>query len=181
MGLNLNSRLLDWIGEKCDKELEELEAKKRNRKPIVNLYKEHWDNHIACSECSTINDKKNNYCLECGHKLKKITDENINRKYCPICGEKVSMDMDYCSKYGHEVKLKGKINRCVICGEWIDEERYCINCGHDNLKRSPFYDVLGTNRHDLKNIMKCPNCGRKYKRYFHYCYLCGEKLIKYRD
>ena len=144
---------------------------------FMNAYELAWQNEVVCSECSSWNDKENNYCIECGHKLRKISDDRINKKYCTICGEKVDIDAKYCSRYGHEIKVKNKIRVCEVCGEWIDGERYCINCGHDTIDRSPIVLKKGS-LIDVKKEKKCENCGHDYQRYYNYCKWCGGKLVR---
>ena len=126
---------------------------------------------MICSECNKTNDETNKYCIHCGHKLKTIHEKDkTNNKYCRICGEKLDKEDKYCGICGYEVKEKiTKIRICPICGEWMDYERYCENCGHDTL--------ISKNKKGIKNKI-CPNCGRKHKDYYNYCEECGAKLIK---
>ena len=161
-----------------ESEIRRVDEEKKNRKEIVNLYEKAWQEEVICSECSTWHSKEDNYCMECGHKLKKITNDEINKKYCPICGERVNIGDNYCGNYGHKIETT-RTRKCDVCGEWIGEERYCINCGHDTIERNPMF-LLNNNRLDLRKPKKCPNCGRKHQRFFNYCHLCGEKLIRYK-
>jgi len=127
---------------------------------------------MYCSECGSKNSKENNYCLNCGHKLKSISEnDELYRKYCVFCGEQLKKDDDYCRYCGNSVSYETrKIKICSVCGEWCDDERYCWNCGHDNSK----------NVHILKLLSekKCPNCNSYYDGCYSYCDDCGTKLIK---
>lgn len=176
--MNFMSDILDNMEKRINEYSKKLDEEKQNRKESIDMYKWSIKNRVVCSECSTHHDKiGNNYCIKCGHKLKKITNDKINKKYCPLCGEKVNMDVKYCSKYGHEIKIKRKVEKCPICGEWKDEERYCINCGHDKALRRK--SALSYNESVVRDEpKKCPNCNTKYPRFFNYCEKCGTKLIR---
>lgn len=127
------------------------------------------ENNVCCSECGSLNNADNNYCLSCGHKLKKINKKSRNyREFCPICCKPISSDDEYCGVYGHKIERNEKIKVCPICGEWNCDERYCINCGHDFIRNS--------NRANSGN-KRCPNCGRKGRFNDFYCEDCGTKLI----
>lgn len=144
----------------------------------VELYFDSIKNEKYCSECSTYNDNDNKYCINCGHKLKKI-DENDKsyKEYCPICQDMVNKDDDFCGKYGHKIVKNEKKDRCPICGEWGSLERYCWNCGHDR-RRTPegVSRVRDDNFINHNQCKKCPHCGKTHQRFFHYCVYCGTKL-----
>lgn len=157
-------------------------------------------NYKYCSECSTRNDIENNYCSECGHKLKYVSKkERIYKKYCTVCGTVLDRDDEYCGYCGnHSVGVCASQKRCSVCGEPIGYDRYCWNCGHDTTGRSvwgcevkyiskPLVDtVFSTSRieeHqkkllDLKKPNKCPNCNTEHQRFFSYCERCGTKLVR---
>ena len=127
-------------------------------------------NGIRCSECGCLNENENKYCVECRHKLKPSPkNDKTYKEYCPICQDMISNDMDYCGKYGHEIRRNVKEKVCPICGEWVVSERYCLNCGHEfKITVEPlfFYNKI------------CPNCNTKYDDMSRYCNKCGTKLKK---
>ncbi len=136
-----------------------------------------------CSECLEENDEKNNFCVYCGHKLKKIDENNpANKNYCQLCGERVDVSAEYCGEYGHKIDRNTKFKVCAICGEEISIERYCWNCGHDDIHNSNVsIDKRGKGL--LRRTKKCPNCNgingmRGYPEFFYYCEDCGTKLVK---
>lgn len=132
---------------------------------------ERLKNSICCSECGKLNDKDNNYCISCNHKLKNISKKDkIYKEYCPICKELISSDMDYCGKYGHEIKRNVKEKMCPICGKWVVNEKYCLNCGHDFSMNMKFYSPI------LKMERVCSNCNEHYTVRTNYCEECGTKL-----
>lgn len=148
-----------------------------------------WNETKYCSECSVKNDVDNNYCINCGHKLKKIVGK-YDRVYCSSCGNKNEVDSKFCGCCGCEIKKNGKIKKCAICGELVGDYRYCYNCGHDmyhrasvvlcsdvNLKKVVCSDVRDRDV-DLRFVKKCPNCNMKFQKYFNYCEYCGSKLEK---
>lgn len=145
---------------------------------------------VFCSECSSKNTIYDNYCKECGHKLKHIPKNNTSyKKYCENCGSKLDNEDNYCGECGHKV-IDSKVKICSVCGEWIGNGRYCSNCGHDTVKRSSLLcgnveenilHILRSNDYksvDVKRPKICPNCNTKYQKYFNYCECCGTKLIK---
>lgn len=148
---------------------------------------------IYCSECCHVN-VGNNYCTECGHKLRKVINEEIDKKYCQDCGCKVDKNAKYCTECGSRIGISEEFVKCAVCGEWIGrfyEDRYCVNCGHDNKKRSrllvtnnvTYKDILFGNisdnkRIDLRLSKICPNCNAEHQPYFNYCEDCGTKLIE---
>ena len=133
-------------------------------------------NYMSCSECGEVNLVNDNYCAYCGHKLKKINEnDELYREYCPVCKEKITKDMNYCGGYGHKIDRENKNKRCPVCGEWVVSERYCLNCGHD-FYLSNFYNK---NRRIHQGDMlskKCPHCNSKQKETYQYCEYCGTKL-----
>lgn len=142
---------------------------------------------IFCSECSSRNTIYDDYCRECGHKLKKISEKNrFNRKYCKFCGSPLDKNSNYCGECGKEIsKETNKMKICSVCGEWIGNDRYCSNCGHDTIKRRVLLigNKYSIRSKDLKGIdvklrKKCPNCNAEHQIYFNYCEQCGTKLIK---
>ena len=124
---------------------------------------------IMCSECETVNDYDTNYCVSCGHKLKTISKDSGNyRTYCVICGEQVKKNDEFCGNCGYEIfKTIEKVRICPICGEWMNIERYCQNCGHDK------YSIKGIGITDKI----CPNCNKEHRISYNYCMECGTKLI----
>ena len=126
---------------------------------------------VVCSECGLNNYKNNNYCIHCGHKLKKISvNDKAYKIFCVHCGNQLKDGEKFCGKCGKKVCNKEKVKVCPVCGEWCGEEKYCWNCGHDNHK---FIGILGI----LCN-KKCPNCNAKFESCYSYCNECGTKLIK---
>lgn len=127
---------------------------------------------ITCSECRTVNNGENKYCIKCGHKLKKIPkSSDIYKKYCTYCGKVVKRGEDYCNECGNEVKKKVKKEKiCPVCGEWNDkEDEFCWNCGHEYYASSDSIKIFADK--------KCPNCKSYYKGCYQYCQECGTKLI----
>ena len=164
---------------------------KRDEEKWRRVYRrKHEKKH--CSECSHENTIYDNYCSECGHKLKNISDDNIEyKKYCKHCGEKLDKEDNYCMECGRKVIVENtKLKKCSVCGEWIGYDRYCSNCGHDTVKRSRLLvghkegSILKAMRDvkkgdiDIKLVKKCPNCNTEHQVYFNYCECCGTKLIK---
>lgn len=105
---------------------------------MIEEEKDAWDElfrvgkYMGCSECGKANEKTNNYCISCNHKLKDIPKtDKVYREYCPVCKEMITSDMNYCGEYGHEIRRNVKDKICPICGKMVVNERYCINCGHD--------------------------------------------------
>lgn len=162
---------------KKDMELEDLK-----RKNIENEKKK-----IYCSECLKLN-YDNDYCIDCGHKLRNISNKYLNKFYCQNCGKMINHDDGYCGGCGRKIKLKGKLKKCSVCGYWFDG-RYCINCGHDSINRSRlvlsqkynFSDLLKKSSDELIELRlpkKCPNCNSEHQIFFNYCENCGTKLKK---
>jgi len=148
---------------------------------------------VYCSECSTLNSIYDNYCTVCSHKLKKIDEKNdIYSIYCTECGERISKDDGFCSECGCKINKKiSKEKICAVCGEWCDYNRYCWNCGHDNVENKSllkdknrnifkfaFNPIDEKNFVNVKLVKKCPNCNSEFQRYFNYCEKCGTKLDK---
>lgn len=133
---------------------------------------------ISCSECGTNNSKDSNYCMCCGHKLRKINKrDRAYREYCPFCKEIITNDMDYCGNCGSKIERNRKEKVCPICGELNGVQNYCINCGHD------FFQFLGCGNSREMHYgdtlkKKCPNCNTKHPLNNNYCESCGTKLVK---
>ena len=132
--------------------------------------------YMSCSECGTVNEKSDNYCSECGHKLKEISKYDKNYKeYCPVCKEPVTEDMNYCGSHGHKIIRNKEDKRCPVCGEWVVDKRYCINCGHDFYRSNIYSKNRKFHQGDILK-KKCPNCNAEQKESYHYCEYCGTKL-----
>ena len=128
---------------------------------------------IKCSECRTINNSENKYCINCSHKLKKISKKDKSyKKYCTNCGMIVERGENYCKHCGSKVKKRlQKETICAICGEWNENEnKYCWNCGHNTYKRGLSFRI--------GSVKKCTNCKSHFIDCYNYCEECGTKLVK---
>ena len=104
-----------------------------------NLYRKLLkNNNVFCSECSEYNSGENNYCIYCGHKMKKINKKDKSyRVYCTKCGERLCEEDKFCGECGCKINKKNeKMVICSVCGEWCGDDRYCWNCGHDNIGKN---------------------------------------------
>ena len=123
----------------------------------------------VCSECFSEVNIDDDYCGNCGHKLRdlKSCDNDVN--YCQICKERVSVDGNYCGEFGHKIDRYTGVRVCPICGKRNGVERYCWNCGHDL--------IFNKDSHTINSKVKiCPNCGSKFSKNIYYCEDCGMKL-----
>lgn len=146
--------------------------------------KKYEETTIYCSECSSKNTIYDNYCVECGHKLKNISkNDKLYKKFCECCGSKMNKHDIYCDECGHKLSNE-KIKICSVCGEWIGNDRYCSNCGHDTINRWTLVcantkdNISSSKRIDIHRPKICPNCNTEHQIYFNYCECCGTKLVK---
>ena len=137
-------------------------------------------NSRSCSECLEPNELGNNYCIECGHKLKKIRNPKQNKNYCQVCGKRIDLDSKFCNSCGSRIIRDEKQKVCPICGRWMSDT-YCWNCGHDSFHNSNLLIDKNSSVGYISRVNKCPNCFKKYPHFFNYCEECGHELIKKDD
>lgn len=156
----------DW--KKAQKESDE-------KREEIKKHIAYWKSLVVCSECKKKNNPNNNYCIHCGHKLKKVhKDDKSYRQYCEFCGNQLKKDDDYCGECGKKVSKKVlKVKICPVCGKWCNENKYCWNCGHDNTENPIQWKHLSKK--------KCDNCNSYYDICYQYCNICGAKLKRRKD
>ena len=59
--------------------------------------------------------------------------EGNSYKYCPTCGRKVDLRVNYCQHCGNDLSVKMELSRyCLECGRIISPKfHFCPHCGAD--------------------------------------------------
>ena len=163
-------------------DIEKTQDEQEKDKPAVS-----WgEKKRYCIYCGEKISLQAEYCHECGKDFSNSSifcksDESFNKekievkkfevviekniRYCIYCGEKISLQAEYCHECGKKL-LGGKMEKyCYHCGELLKKEaRFCEQCG---FQTNP----------DVKLILFCENCGNPAVKNAKFCEKCGQRLL----
>jgi uncharacterized membrane protein YvbJ len=170
--------------QEAEKEFEFQIAAIRSQSETYENYEETDATHvIQCKKCGFLNDDDDNFCLKCGSKIERFSNEIQNQRaqqkggklLCAACGGENDEDNIFCckcgSKLGSEQKTAFSEKKDVTAGKKPDDLQ-ALNTGVSN--EADF--THGGTDNTPPAAPKCPKCNADLEEDALFCSECGFRI-----